>query len=303
MGRRKLYKAGLLTIQQMRQFDKYVKIMLEKRKSAINAMSEYNRFCQLNNLPNLHQGSLYWSSVLKYASALRICGMDPGSISTAIRMLEGENRRLRMPEGISGTMVKAIFEKEKAVKGTRRAPDATLNVLLNALSQAEPHECRTQLAHMLLFGVRNADLAGTGAMRYTPTAARCDVLISKQRASVEERGTLNLCGPLNIFGTFPADLQLSMRQWQRSGARQSLRGLPNRSHKKVGTVLRWMRSQSSLKKFTTYSFRRNYVHRIIDHFTTDGTVDWDRVTQLTLHFSDKLVRSIYSKMAAEYEEE
>jgi len=64
-----------------------------------------------------------------------------------------------------------------------------------------------------------------------------------------------------------------------------------------------MRSQSSLKKFTTYSFRRNYVHRIIDHFTTDGTVDWDRVTQLTLHFSDKLVRSIYSKMAAEYEEE
>lgn len=303
MGRRKIYKAGLLTVQQQRQFDKYVQQMLEKRRTAISKLAEYNKFCQLNNFPNLSQGSLYWPSVLRYCSALRASGMDPGSISTVIRLLEGEVKRLRAPEGISGTMVKSIFEKEKAIKGTRRAPDANLDTLINALAQAAPHACRTQLAHMLLFGVRNADLAGSGAMRYGPAESRCDILISKQRASAEERATLTLCGKLNIFTSLPNDIQLSMRQWQRTGTRPSLRGLPSRSHKKVGTVLRWMKDQPSLRKFTTYSFRRNYVHRIIDQHTTDGTVDWDRVTQLTLHFSDRLVRSIYSKMAVDYEEE
>lgn len=52
--------------------------------------------------------------------------------------------------------------------------------------------------------------------------------------------------------------------------------------------------------FSTYTFRRNYVHRVLEEFTeVDGTVDWEKVTQYTLHFSEKVVKSVYAKTAEE----
>ena len=46
-------------------------------------------------------------------------------------------------------------------------------------------------------------------------------------------------------------------------------------------------------KETTYSFRRLFVHRIIDRFSEDGIIEWAKVIQLTGHQQEKSVRGHY----------
>ena len=57
-------------------------------------------------------------------------------------------------------------------------------------------------------------------------------------------------------------------------------------------------SDERFKKMTSYTLRRNYCHRAIDYCTRDdGSVDWDKAIQYTLHKSEKTLRASYEKRA------
>ena len=161
------------------------------------------------------------------------------------------------------------------------------------------------LCLMVVTGARNADIAGFGELRCvkgrTPAQAAqpdhnkggpwtvlADVVISKTRKSPDDKVLLTLKGKTCVFGLFPAVLQLPMIKWDRA------------SHKEVGKVLSWMRTQPLLAKYTTYTFRRCFIHTIIDAFKNeDGSIDWKKVTEFTLHFSEKTVKSVYARSAGE----
>ncbi len=93
-----------------------------------------------------------------------------------------------------------------------------------------------------MLGARNADLAGTGGIVFGNQVIRCDVLVSEQRRSPNDKARLVLSGEMNILNRFSPE-------------------------------------------------------------SRQGEVNWQRVTALTLHFTEKTVEAVYAKMAAEDEDD
>ncbi len=292
MGRKRLYRVGFITIHERMAYERNKELLIVKYKAQRREHEQYVNFCQINSL-DTEEGN----SLLLYGSCMESAGKDPGSIVSAFRLIEQERRRLLTPGGISRRAALDLFEKKKAKKGSKHAQDESLTSLLAALASAPSEPQRTQLAMMLLGGVRNADIEGTGGMVFNrnPGATRIDVLVAKNRTSLSERGTLTLIDRMNIFERFPVGLRDALKGYR---AQQNAGG----KHIPVGNVLSWMKHQPSLRAYTTYSFRRNYIHRAIEvNRRPNGSVDWPAVLELTLHFSEKTVKGVYSRMASGYD--
>jgi hypothetical protein len=130
------------------------------------------------------------------------------------------------------------------------------------------------------------------------------VMVAKARRLPQDHTTLVLSGALLPWSSVPSSLRCDVREWRPSGTGVS-----------TVKLLAWMRRQPALsaviskagekkKHYTTHSFRRNYVHRVIDHFTgEDDIVIWKSVMEKTLHFSEKMVKSSYMKHASDYRDE
>ena len=55
-----------------------------------------------------------------------------------------------------------------------------------------------------------------------------------------------------------------------------------------------------MKKPTTYTCRRNYVHRVVYSCTDEhGATGWGAVKQKTLHFKEQTIKSYYDLSAAD----
>ena len=287
MGRKMMYRCGLI---RRYEYDEYKRIQVaiaKKRTTSHRAYVKFCTFCTINTLdPKLP------ASILKYMACNLQAGMDPGSLLTMLRYIESEDHNVEMPDQITNRAIRGYLRLQKTKKGSRHAKDADVHVLIASLEACPSCEYRTQLALILLVGLRNADLEGTGARRIrendTPPKILFDVIVSKQRKRPEEKVLLRIQGPLCKAGLFSQGLLRDMKRWRPQLFRP------------VALVLPWMKTQPSLRMFSTYTFRRNYVHRVLEEFTeVDGTVDWEKVTQYTLHFSEKVVKSVYAKTAEE----
>jgi hypothetical protein len=59
-----------------------------------------------------------------------------------------------------------------------------------------------------------------------------------------------------------------------------------------------------VKKITSYTLRRNFCHRAIEYCRrTDGSVDWAKAIQYTLHKNERSLRAAYEKRAADLADE
>lgn len=287
MGKKAFYKVGIITRAENDLFNTMVKQILTKRAAQISAYEKYIEFCTLNSLVHTHA-----ATILQYCACQKFNGMDPGSILTMEKYIFSEERRRRAHLGITRGLVVGLFKLAKTKVGTKHAVDADFDLLIAALSAAPACHERTQLCLMLLIGSRNKDISGYGALRFSKNATiwtvLCDVVISKTRNSPDDKCLLTLRGITCTFGKFPANLQLAMMNWK------------GEYFVKTATVLTFMKKANTLAKYTTYTFRRNYIHRIITVFSNrDGSADWKSILQFTLHFSEKTVKSVYAKTAAE----
>ena len=263
---------------EMDTYQRNLSASLKKRKAAISAFSDFQKFLRINQLGGPHPYDYDGDMLLRYASCLECAKMDKGSITTHLRHIEGETRRSRLPSGISCRMVFVLFAEGKARAGAKHALDANQTELVSALAAAPSCTERTQMTLMLVTGVRNKDIQGFGDLRFVKVAGSwevfADVTIAKQRKSPEDKTLLQLRGTTCVFGALPMSLQRDLVAWDK------------RNFMEVGLILVWLKNQVSLRKFTTYTFRRCFIHIIIHAFTrSNGTVDWTSVTQFTLHFS------------------
>jgi hypothetical protein len=293
MGRLKLYRPSRITIGERHAYEKAKCDILKKKAAAIQAFEDFISYCRLNELSTDDPASM-----LQYGCSLQYYKLDPGTIRTRLKYILSEQRRRRLPSGVSQKMVFAHFGVMKVMKGTRRAEDADEETLIRFLNTMSSSPERTQLALMMLTGQRNEDLNGTGVMRIvSPSHVVFDVLITKTRSMPEERATLQLKNGLCIFPELSASLQADIRSWA-ALTREA------RSVKPVGNVLRVLRQAEPSSRFTSYTFRRQYIHKVIDHFTDreTGYVDWKKVTSFTLHFDEKIVKSVYARTASSYAE-
>jgi hypothetical protein len=280
---------------ELEVYQRNVSVILKKRTTANRIYLEFLKFLTLNNLGGPGAGQYSGDELLRYSSCLQFAGYDNSTILTRLRHIEGETRRAALRGGISCKMVYSFFAEAKARSGSKHALDAEQSTLVAALSGAPSCASRTQLGLILLTGVRNMDIDGFGDLRFVRGSTHqwevfADVTIAKQRKSPEDKTLLQLKGATCMFHLFDTSLQRDLVAWDKAIT----------PFVQVGTMLRWMKSLPALKSFTTYSFRRCFIHAIIQAFTREnGSVDWPSVTQFTLHFSEKSVKSVYAKKAKE----
>ncbi len=295
MAKKKLYKVGRVT---MGEANLYLanRLYLEKKHAAARALyREFQEFTTLNG----YGDQPIAERLLRYCSTLEFWGYDPGTIVGRLRTLRSEIRR---GGSYSISQVEAIYGERKTKTGTWRAKDHSSEDLIETMSSWPSCEERTQLALILLNGCRNIDLAGTGGMVVTPSRVSADVIISKTRKRTEDRATLDLRPPFCILSAFPTDIISDLIAWSRrasgtteQSAHRVRRVFTGRKTAGTGVILHFLRRHNF--PGTTYSFRRAYIHRTITLCTdADGSVDWAKVTERTLHFDPKLVKSVYAKM-------
>jgi len=153
---------------------------------------------------------------------------------------------------------------------------------------------------MLVCGARNADLQGLGDFIINPNSDELvvDVIISKTRKCPDHRYTLVLRGDRNVFQLLPASIQADLLTWCQCGNKVTLTP-GGRPYVKTGNLLRWI--SMHCPSITSYTIRRNYIHRIISFFRApdSGVVDWKAVSDMTLHFSEVMVKGVYAASAAQ----
>lgn len=298
MGRKALYKIDVIRRNDDDTFNVSRALMLKKRKAQIDAFEKYMGWCALNNFLEKSEEA---ATIFRYCSCLStprlhegaMRFMDPGSVLTTIRNLRNEQRRRKSFEGITHAMVKSHYQALKAKLGSSHAPDADMATLVKALQDAPPDTEGVQLSIMLLTGSRNADIEGFGDIRFSRSESDwtilADVVCSKTRKTPDETTLLTLKGPTCFFNSFSPAQQRRMMSFKTD------------DFVDTPELLRWMKQHDSTKVFTTYSFRRCYIHNILSAFTSvvNGSINWEAVLQYTLHFSEKTVKSVYAKKAGE----
>ena len=297
MGRKKLYRPCRFSVGERQLFEQIRTAILKKFQRQQRIYEQYLTFLSVNNFPDDDE------SLLKYTVALKYYNNDEGYIVSQLRDIRAEKRRGgRIP--FSAIMSHWSLKKTKA--GTWRANDHDLESLISHLNEWPRGPERTQLAIMLSTGCRNEDLFGTGTVRISSSRISADIIVSKQRRLADERALLELRGDLVVFGEYSQDLQEDILIWanqrsthiERTRTRRRETLLGRASTVDVSVLLRFLKRQAF--SGTTYTFRRCYIQRIIQRFTsTSGIPDWDAILPYTLHFSPKMVKGVYARMLSQ----
>lgn len=277
-GRKRYYTNSVLTVGD--------NVAISRFKASLVPTEARRHFVDFQDFCNINALSLSADSFASYAAVLLHHDMDPGSVITRQKNVMSEIRRGGV---ITWANVKKELGIQKARLGRRHARDAPISTLAAALDVCPSCVFRQHLLVIMLCGARNADLEeqndDTWKLAVTQGVARIsmEVMVAKQRRLPQDHTTLTLSGRLIPWEELSEGLRRDALRWRPSVGRAS-----------TAKLLSWMKKQPSIKGFTTYTFRRNYVHRMITAFSgEDDLVQWKSVTEKTLHFSEKTVKASY----------
>lgn len=278
MGRKKLYTPHLITFAEWLRVNAFAGCL--GNKDAKRDLDDFKSFCQINTMPTDA------SSFAAYAALLLEHKMDPGSILSKQKNIQSE---LRNDGKITWYQVKKELSLRKARLGRKHAVDATTPDLAQILNNCPSCIPRTRLIIMYLTGARNADLEEQrdGTWYIAPlddsVQIKMEVLVAKARRLPEDHTTLTLSGravPWNLLSP--------------SAKNDALHWKPSAQKCTTADLLIWMKR--NVQGLTSYSFRRNYVHRMVEMFTgADDIVCWKNVMEKTLHFSERTIKASYMK--------
>lgn len=272
----------------MREYQKITAAIAKNCAQANAVYNDYKAFARINQLDLQEAGT-----IARFCAALLSAGLDPGTISTRIDYIRSERKR-EMSGGVTWWLLKRHYDLLKAKKGRRPKTDASGKKLLEELAKSPRCLERTICTFILLSGSRNGCIGGIGEILFSTRIFACDVLVSKQRRSAGDFGTLRLLRPFNIWADIPSQLQIDLNKW---ALQQDQEG--KRKQVSTSQLLQWMQKHIN-KKYTTYTFRRAYIHRVIDGCTSsNGTIDYQRVISMTMHFQESTIRAFYEKRTAD----
>jgi len=290
MGRKKMYAASIMSMRDMGEYRNLLSQINKSCHQANTTFRDFLKFASLNALDSTNPTTLGY-----YCSALYAHGLDPGTISTRIDHIKSERTRLSAG-GVTIYLIQRYFDLLKAKKGRRPKSDAPWKTLITELTRAPRCLERTACVLMILTGSRNGCLGGLGDFRVSTNMLSCDVLISKQRRSISDFGLLKLYKPFNIWEELTPELQTDIQNWAGSRNAQGQRKVVGSSQ-----LIQWMQKNIN-RKYTTNTYRRSYIHMILDGCTdANGRVDYARVITMTMHFRESTIRAFYEKRTADLE--
>jgi hypothetical protein len=242
-------------------------------------------------------------AVVAFVAHARVTGnVSAGSAVTYMHHLVGAARQ----EGLlreSPLIQKAWsgLALEAASAGTRHARDISDDECRSLLRVIRCQEARYALWCMFCFGLRLADFGrfeGWCARR-SENRIRLEVRIAKNVRERAERFSfeLEVREPAATFEAALVDGRTPQKDCE------SLNGILAAAACQLGwKVVKGKNAPSAVRAPTTYSFRRNFMHSVIETFSSDRrgsltvkVVDWLSVCQISGHQQVKTLKASYDK--------
>jgi len=187
-------------------------------------------------------------------------------------------------------MLRKYIKELDAKADHKHACDYTLEQLMDALRKFRNPLVMKAAWLILSIGLRHEDLAelcGKNMYWTTIETVMVDVNFAKQRRTRSETTVIHL--PTSWLPAFVLT--------QESFATGKRLVCPHTTTQLVNEEL-----QRTLPQATTYSLRRNFIHRVLEKTKSQETnvYDFKTACKYTLHFDEKSLKAYYQKKAADY---
>ena len=296
------YEPHVLTVGERQETERYLSELRDRQDVVKTGAAHFRKHCELNALDP--------DSAVAFASftiSLR-AGADPVQRRTLHGYLKESQTSLREDDRSEAEVLRGFMiddASEAAAKAPRgHAPDYCLSMLTVLYKHLAPgHQVLGWLG--LAAGLRNVDFQSLQlhnlALRYAKDGTLDELIITvefgKTIRKTTERRTVCLPRVLLPKQQPPETLKRLSSKEGSSGWRMATVDEFNQEAR-----LAARRADTIYRRGapTTYSFRRNFVHRVISHCKGPIGVNWEQVTKYTLHFSDENVRANYELTAADY---
>jgi len=232
---------------------------------------------------------------LSSRGALLAAGYDPGTIATRVDYIRSELTREK-GGGLTWKILTDHFLVAKALKGRKAKVDRPYERIIEEINAAPRHLARTLLGFIVLTGSRNGCIGGLGDIRMSPALVSTDVRVSKQRRCPNDFATLVLRGDFNVFALFSDVVRNDLIQWSREKAEDG-----QRQQMSTSGLQDWANRHIN-PNYTTLTFRRAYIHHIIELCKENDEPNYERVKKYTLHFKESTIRAFYEKRCDDLEE-
>lgn len=246
-----------------------------KSKEKNRILVDFERHCSLNKVP------VREDSVIGCLGSMRAQGLADSTLNTyGVNILEALRRKRDPLRGLRGDVLKVLGERA-ARKPGKHADDHCFSLLLKSVMYFRP-SIKTAAKLFIVAGLRWKDVQSiewAGCLR-NDCGLFVDIVITKQIRTPGERVTLHIPDewiPKGFLDCIPS---------------QGI--VTNKSLSVMRTDMRKAGKQLGVK-ITSYSYRRNFMHRAIHRFTVKGKTDWKAVREKTLHFKEATLKAFYAK--------
>lgn len=279
---RRLTNADAVSVSAIRELAK------KKSETHLTVRRQFEEHCSLNNELQTEEDKL-----LTFIGSMRNQGLLWSTITTRVGLLNDSLRR-GTDVMICRKDILAICSAEAAKISSRHAEDYALDDLVHICNHIECDFYRDVAFCVLWLGVRVSDLNHQRVENFNidEDNIRFDVLFSKNRR--QQKHAVTILIPRADLPPLPSSLL-------------------ERLGKTSGPVFEMPVTATGLNSFllkvvqqtkcsgtppTSYSLRRNFIHRVIAEMTDEvGEVAWNRVMLRTGHMSANVLKSAYAKKA------
>lgn len=289
-----------LSVDERKRSRQYAEELQQRLTEMHTAEKHYESHCELNDLD---PKSIEAFATFAVAMETGAGGRDPIQHSTRHGYLKCVLNSLRSNTDPIVAMRQYVVEdaKEEAAKhGRGHAPDYCLSTLI-VIYECVPSSTRAVCWLAIALGLRNIDLQWLRPVAITFGHVKngelqdlwVDVAFGKVIRGTGDRRTLHLKRSMLPGILPPPELLQMVAEGRQDFTSWEIADVDtfNRALKKAmpRTNLLFVRGAP-----TTYTFRRNFVHRIINCCRNpNGSVRWDEVTEYTLHFKEENVKAHY----------
>jgi len=299
------YEPHRLTVRERRRAREYEQELEERLHELHTAQKHFQTHCELNRLePTTIHAFVTFAVSLEAEVDPEVGPIKQGTRYSYLKKVMHALQSTTDPLVAKRRFVVDDAKELAAQSGRGHAPDYSLSVL-HTLYHVAPSRARGTLWLAIALGLRNVDLQWLHPRALTFGRVVngelqdlwVDVTFGKVIHSTGDRRTLHLRRSM-LPGIPPppellqmiADGKDDFTEWEIASVDQMNRYLARMAPR---TGLLFNRGNP-----TTYTLRRNFVHRVIESCRgQNGVVRWKDVTEYTLHFKEENVKAHYALTA------
>lgn len=253
-------------------------------------------FCGLNNFDPIGE---FFLAIPTYAAQHEEHGTAPTSLLTYLRAIRRAYDELTRPEIAYEAVVRGMA-RAAALYVPRHARDFDVAVLTRIVTDMYEagYQHHSFIAFTILsFGLRFSDLKEVQHQwvswgMHDERLAIVEVHLAKNIKSTQ--GFTQLRVPLEWMPQAPSDFLSAFARWLRAGVGSLAQEIT------LHDFNAWIKVHSPTGGGTSYSFRRNFMHRLLARLTNkNGIPNYKECAKYSLHHDEKMLKSAYEKRISE----